>query len=131
MLPAVRHMPVLETPRLLLRPLTGDDVPALYALTTIPEIIRYVGNVPAASLEEARTILETGALRDYAVHGYGRHAIVWKESGAVIGFHGLKLVDEIGETELGYRLLPAYWGKGLATEAGRVLVEHAWRNVGL
>jgi ribosomal-protein-alanine N-acetyltransferase len=124
-------MPVFETPRLLLRPLTLDDVDALYELTTLPEVIRYVGDKPAVSREEARAILETGALRDYGVHGYGRHAVVLRETGAVIGFHGLKVVEEVGETELGYRLLPAHWGKGLASEAARVLVEHAWSGLGL
>jgi ribosomal-protein-alanine N-acetyltransferase len=125
------RMPVLETPRLLLRPLTLEDVDALYELTPVPEVIRYVGNAPAASREEARAILETGALRDYAVHGYGRHAVVLKQSGAMIGFHGLKVVEEVGETELGYRLLPAHWGQGLASEAARVLVAHAWSGLGL
>ena len=124
-------MPVFETPRLLLRPFTLDDVDPLYELNTVPEVIRYVGNKPAASRDEARAILEEGALRDYAVHGYGRHALVLRETGAVIGFHGLKVVEEVGETELGYRLLPAHWGKGLASEAASVLVEHAWRGLGL
>ena len=124
-------MPVLETPRLLLRPFTLDDVPALYELTSRPEVVRYVGNKPAASVAAARDLLEKGALRDYEVHGYGRHAVVLKETGGVIGFHGLKVMDEIGETELGYSLLPAHWKKGLATEAARVVVEHAWNVLGL
>jgi ribosomal-protein-alanine N-acetyltransferase len=125
-------MSVLATPRLLLRPFTLDDVRALYDLTTIPEVIRYVGNTPAKSLDEARAALEKGALRDYEVHGYGRHAVVLRETGKVIGFHGLKVVDEIGgDTELGYRLLPEHWGKGLASEAATVLVAHAWRELGV
>jgi [ribosomal protein S5]-alanine N-acetyltransferase len=124
-------MPILETPRLLLRPLTLEDVGPLFALTTIPEVIRYVGNRPSASIDEARHYLETGALRDYAIHGYGRHAVVLKETGAVIGFHGFKVMAELGETELGYRLLPEHWGKGLASEAAKMLVEHAWRGLAL
>jgi [ribosomal protein S5]-alanine N-acetyltransferase len=124
-------MPLFETPRLLLRPLTLEDAPALYDLMRRPEVVRYVGNKPTASLAEAKSLLEKGALRDYVVHGYGRHAVVLKETGAVIGFHGLKLVDEVGETELGYSLLPAHWRKGLASEAAQVLVAHAWKGLGL
>jgi len=127
----MEKMPILETARLLLRPLTLADVGPLFALTTIPEVIRYVGNRPSGSIDDARRYLESGALRDYEVHGYGRHAVVLKETGAVIGFHGFKVMTEIGETELGYRLLPAHWGKGLASEAAKVLVAHAWRGLGL
>jgi RimJ/RimL family protein N-acetyltransferase len=46
----------------------------------------------------------------------------------VIGFSGVKYVPEIGGTELGYRFLPEYWGRGLATEAGEASIEFA-RNL--
>ena len=115
----------LETARLRLRRFTFDDVPALYQLGSLPAVIRYIGNQPVASLEAARENLIKGPLRDYEVHGFGRLACVWKESGAVIGFCGVKHLDELGENELGYRFLPEYWGKGLATEAGRAVIDHA------
>lgn len=115
----------LETQRLILRRFTLDDVPALYQLGTIPEIIRYAGNTPLASLEAARENLIKNPLRDYEVHGFGRLACVWKETGAVIGFSGIKHLDELNENELGYRLLPEFWGMGLATEAGFAVIDHA------
>ena len=124
--PAARDR--VETARLLLRRFTLDDVPALYQLGSIPAVIRYTGNRPVASLEAARENLIKAPLRDYAVHGFGRLACVWKASGEVIGFCGIKHLDDLDENELGYRFLPEYWGKGLATEAGRALVAHA-RNV--
>lgn len=119
------HRDLLETPRLHLRRFTFDDVPVLYQLGTIPEVIRYVGAKPMASLEQAREYLIKMPLRDYEVHGFGRLACVWKETGAVIGFSGIKHLDELDENELGYRFLPEYWGKGLATEAGRAMIDHA------
>jgi RimJ/RimL family protein N-acetyltransferase len=115
----------LETERMILRRFTLDDVPALYQLGTLPEIIRYAGNTPLASLEAARENLIKNPLRDYEVHGFGRLACVWKETGAVIGFSGVKHLDELGENELGYRLLPEFWGMGLATEAGLAVIDHA------
>ena len=54
--------------------------------------------------------MDAAPFRDYATYGYGRFACVWKESGAVIGFSGVKYVPEIGDTELGYRFLPEFWG---------------------
>lgn len=64
------------------------------------------------------------------MYGYGRFACVWKETGQVIGFSGIKFLEEIQETELGYRFLPEYWRKGLATEAGSAVLEFA-KTLGL
>ena len=116
---------VLETPRLILRSFTLDDVDAMYQLMTVPDVIRYVGNKPAQSKQDVLDYLQQHPLRDYQVYGYGRFACVWKETGQVIGFSGIKYLEEISETELGYRFLPEFWGKGLATEAGQAVIEFA------
>jgi len=116
---------VIDTGRLILRRFTLDDLPAFYQLCSRPEIIRYAQSTPLASLEEARAMMHAAPFHDYATYGYGRFACVWKESGEVIGFSGVKYVPEIGDTELGYRFLPEFWGLGLATEAGRASIEFA------
>lgn len=121
---------VLETPRLILRSFTLDDVDAMYQLMTVPDVIRYVGNKPAQSKQDTLDYLQQHPLRDYQVYGYGRFACVWKETGQVIGFSGIKYLEEISETELGYRFLPEFWGKGLATEAGSAVIEFA-KSLGL
>jgi RimJ/RimL family protein N-acetyltransferase len=121
---------VLETPRLVLRAFTLDDVDAMYQLMTVPEVIRYVGNTPAQSKQDTLDYLLQHPLRDYQVYGYGRFACVWKATGQVIGFSGIKYLEEIQETELGYRFLPEYWGKGLATEAGHAVMRFA-QDLGL
>lgn len=124
-------MTIIETQRMLLRKFDAGDAHAFLKLGSIPEIIRYVGNVPLTSLAEAEAVLAAAPLRDYQVHGYGRFACVWKETGEVIGFSGLKFIDELAETELGYRFLPEYWGRGLATEAGQASIEYARSCLGL
>ena len=121
----------IETERLLLRWFREDDVQALYLLGSIPEIVRYTQNKPFASVEEARALLHAAPFHDYATHGYGRFACVWKATGEVIGFSGVKYVPEFADTELGYRFLPEYWGRGLATEAGQASIDYARSTVGL
>jgi RimJ/RimL family protein N-acetyltransferase len=122
---------VIDTGRLILRRFTLDDLEAFFALGSRPEIIRYAQSTPLASIDEAREFMAAAPLRDYATYGYGRFACVWKETGAVIGFSGVKYVPEIGDTELGYRFLPEFWGKGLATEAGRASIDFARSDLGL
>jgi ribosomal-protein-alanine N-acetyltransferase len=121
---------VLETQRLLLRAFTLDDVDALYQLMTVPEVIRYVGNRPAQSKQDTLDYLIQHPLRDYQLYGYGRFACVWKKTGQVIGFSGIKFLEELQQTELGYRFLPQYWRQGLATEAGQAVIRFA-QDLGL
>jgi RimJ/RimL family protein N-acetyltransferase len=115
----------IDTGRLLLRRFVEDDVEALYQLCSRPEIIRYAQSEPIASREAARDFMRAAPFHDYATYGYGRFACVWKATGEVIGFSGIKYVPEIGENELGYRFLPEFWGVGLATEAGRASIDFA------
>jgi [ribosomal protein S5]-alanine N-acetyltransferase len=122
---------VIDTGRLILRRFTLDDLPAFYQLCSRPEIIRYAQSTPLASLEQARAMMHAAPFQDYATYGYGRLACVWKDSGDVIGFSGVKYVPEIGENELGYRFMPEFWGWGLATEAGRASIEYARSDLGL
>lgn len=115
----------IETERLLLRAFTADDAEAYYPLCVIPEVIRYVGNQPMSSVEAVRASLLDGPIRDYAKYGFGRFAVIWKETGQLLGFSGLKYLPQFAEVELGYRLLPEFWGKGLASEAGRASIDFA------
>jgi ribosomal-protein-alanine N-acetyltransferase len=121
----------LETERLLLRRFTLDDIDAFNELGTNPQAIRYVGNQPFASVEVARQTLAAAPLADYAKHGYGRFACVWKQTGQVIGFCGPKFLPDTGEVDLGYRFLPDFWGIGLATESARASIDYARRHLGL
>ncbi len=121
----------LETDRLLLREFTLDDVDAFFQLCTDPEVTRYTGDGRSATFEEVRGYLLNAPIADYAKHGFGRLACVLKSSGQVIGFAGLKYLDDLGEVDVGYRFLPAYWGIGLATEASRAVLEDGFTRLKL
>jgi RimJ/RimL family protein N-acetyltransferase len=121
----------METTNLILRPFTLDDAEAWLPLISLPEIIRYTGDTPTSSVEEAREILRSRPLRDYAVHGFGRMAVIEKASGRLVGFSGLKYVAELDEVDIGYRFLPDCWGKGYATESARAVMEQDARLHGI
>ncbi|KAA9327482.1 GNAT family N-acetyltransferase [Hymenobacter busanensis] len=118
-----------ETARLALRPITAADYDLYYLLNTDAEVMRHIG--PPRSPELVREFLANMAA-DYARWpGLGRWFTVEKATGAVVGIHLLKPLEASGHIELGYRLLPAYWGRGYATEMGRALVEYGFQELGL
>lgn len=121
---------MLETERLLLREFDEDDLEAFFLLCSVPEVVRYTG-FSLDNIEQARENLRTRPMADYLKHGYGRWACVLKEDGTVMGFAGLKYLDELNEVDLGYRFLPEYWGRGLATEAARPVVDYGFRELQL
>ena len=120
---------ILRTDRLLLREFSEGDAAVFHALNSDPEVMRYTGEAPSRNMEEARRRLRE--YPDHREHGYGRWALVLAEGGQVIGFNGLKYLPELGETDIGYRLFPEYWGRGLATESSLAVVRFGFEVLGL
>jgi len=122
---------ILETERLLLREYVEDDAESFYRLNSDPEVLRFTGDDPVVTAEQARTILRNYPMKDYRVHGFGRWACVLRSDGEVIGFAGLKYLPETSEIDLGYRLLPTHWGQGFATEACHAVVGYGFETLKL
>ena len=116
---------VLQTPRLTLRRFTAADAPAMFRLGSDPMVMRYIGSPPMQTEEEALVYLQSHPLLDYQRTGFGRLAMERPPTGDIIGFCGLKWVDEINGFDLGYRLLQPYWGQGLAVEAAVAVLADA------
>jgi ribosomal-protein-alanine N-acetyltransferase len=118
---------LLQTERLILRRFTVDDAEEFFPLASHPDILRYTGELPKKSVAEVRQLLLERSIHDYEVYGYGRMACVEKSTGRLIGFSGLKYVDELKDVDIGYRFLPDCWGKGYATESARILMQEGIR----
>lgn len=106
---------IAETPRLLLRELQPTDAQSFYALNSNPNVIRYTGNTAFATEDEAKEFLENYS--DYQLNGYGRWAVILKDSGQFIGWCGLKYDADTQQTDIGFRFFEEEWGKGYATES--------------
>lgn len=125
----------LETPRLLLRPLAESDADGMFELDSDPEVHKYLGNKPIKTLQEAKDVISF-IHRQYTDNGIGRYAVIEKVSGNFIGWSGLKFMTTIvnGKThyyDLGYRLIPSYWGKGYATESAIAWRDHAFSSMNI
>jgi len=122
--------PIVETARLVLRPLTPDDLGDLATLYADPEIRRYFPD-GTRTYEETRAELDWIIDVYYGRYGYGLWATVLKGTGTFIGRCGLLPweIDGRTEVEVAYLLDKRYWGRGLATEAARAIVDHAFATL--
>ena len=121
---------VLETERLVLRRLSMADLDALARLYADPEVRRWFPD-GVRTYEQTREELAWIIDVYYVRYGYGLWAMILKETGAFIGRCGLLPWEIEGRTEVevAYLLDPRYWGRGLATEAARAIVDHAFATL--
>ena len=124
-------MTYLQTERLELRPFTLDDASAYWPLVSNPDVLRHTGESPLQSLAEVRRLITARPLRDYVTYGYGRLACIEKATGELVGFCGLKYLEDLCETDIGYRFLPRCWGIGYATESATAVMRHGKDILGL
>lgn len=122
---------ILETSRLLLREHAEADAEAFFALASDPDVTRYLGVPALTSVEEAREVLIAHPLADYRKHGFGRWAVIDKATGEMVGYSGLKHLEELGEVDVAWVLRPDRWGRGLATEAGRASLAYGFDRLAL
>jgi RimJ/RimL family protein N-acetyltransferase len=123
-------MPNLETARLILRPLRKDDVDLFAELMANPDFMRF--SLGPYTREQTAAFVENviGWERDSLPSQF---AVIIRSNDTLIGYCGFfhQVVDEIEEIEIGYRLDPDYWNKGIATEAARAVRDHAFRHLKL
>lgn len=122
---------IIETKRTILRKFVEDDIEAVYEFNSNKEVQKFTGDELITSLAQARVLITQVSQKDYDDYGYGRWALYYKPDRKVIGFAGLKYLPEIGETDIGFRFLPAYWGKGLATEVSVEIIKYGFDTLGL
>ena len=107
---------ILTTERLSLRYFNPEkDAEAMYLLNSNPNVMRYTGDTPFASVDASYAFL--CAYNDYEKYGFGRFAIDLNTTGETIGWCGLKYHERGNFVDLGYRLFEEHWNKGYATEA--------------
>ena len=127
---------IFETDRLAVRPWTLDDVEAALEMYGDVEVMRYLGrDGPGAtigSVEEMRDRLERAIAKYPPNQKYIYAAVVFRESGQVIGTALLKPLElsdgksSLEEIEIGWHLRRSCWGLGFGTEIGLALIRHGF-----
>lgn len=126
---------IIETPRLIIREITLDDLQGMFELDSNAKVHKYLGNDLVKSIEDSEKLI-TFIKQQYLDNGIGRWAMVEKDSGNFMGWTGFKFISETingqsGYYDLGYRMLPRYWGKGYATESAKACLRYAQETLKL
>jgi RimJ/RimL family protein N-acetyltransferase/uncharacterized glyoxalase superfamily protein PhnB len=114
----------LYTERLILRPVSQEDLPAFFAILSDPVAMRFMPTRPHRSIEETKAWMAA------EMSGEGAHywAICPQDAEQAIGY-----VNFLGETRfpgMGYVIHRNYWGRGYATEACRTVLKYGFERLG-
>ncbi|MGQ4242260.1 GNAT family N-acetyltransferase [Enterococcus casseliflavus] len=116
----------LETPRLLLRPVSLADAADMFAYANDEEATRFV--FPKhASLEETKQQIASY----FIAMPLGKFGIEEKVTGKLVGTIDLRIDSDTATGELGYIVNRAYWGQGIVPEAAMVLLHFGFETLEL
>jgi RimJ/RimL family protein N-acetyltransferase len=125
--------PTLMTDRLVLRPLTMDDLDDLAALHAEESFWRYPFG-RGWSRSETESFLER-TIERYREPAPDVSAVVIAETAELAGWAGLSVPTFLPEilpaVEVGWRLGERHRGRGFATDAGRAWVRYGFKELGL
>jgi RimJ/RimL family protein N-acetyltransferase len=134
----VRDRPeIFVTPRLVAsRWDPARDAEAAYAIYSDPEVVRFIGNRPATSVEDQRERLMQVLERDVALGApFGGFPLFTREGWTLVGTALIQPLRDAerrwleGEIEIGWHLGRAFWGRGYATETGRALIAYGFAEL--
>ena len=117
----------IETQRLLLRPLRGEDFDAYALFMSDPESTRYLGGVQPRSVAWRGFLTVAGA---WAVQGFAMFSVIEKSSGRWIGRVGPWQPEGWPGTEVGWGIVTDRCGLGYATEAAAASIDWAFAELG-
>ena len=124
----------LHTKRLTINDHVLEDLSAMHRLLTDPLAMRYLDDIKTSTLEETRENLLV-AIEESQSHKRSKYFFKMETlAGEYVGEIGFTVTLDcpIGKiVNLGYFLLPEFWGKGLVTEAAQEVIRFAFEEAGV
>jgi len=123
--------PILETTRCRLRPVTTDDAPFILHLMGDPDVTQYLGRHPLPDLESAQQ-----SVNKYASQFDAQTGMVWlicrRDDDTIMGNCLIfNLLKDHYRAEIGYALVPEWWGIGIMSEVLPVALDFAFDSMHL
>ena len=120
----------LRSPRLLLRRLENDDLAALCAYRSLPDVARFQDWDSFSLQDGVRLIAEQSSQEENVSGTWLQLAIVRQDNGEMIGDCGMHFRrEDVSQMELGITLAPSQQGHGYATEALTSVIDHAFARL--
>lgn len=120
----------LQSARLVLEPITADDVAVLVRHWSEQRVRRYLWRDTPIDDDTVGELVQTSDA-DFAQHGHGIWALRARDADALIGMCGLRRMRGAPWPELLYSLRPRFWGQGLAHEAAVTVLRYAFEELGV
>lgn len=123
--------PIIETDRLVLRPLERGDAKSLLTIFSDPEVMKYWNTPPWASIQDATDFIES-AQADLDSEAAITLGILAKETEELMGKCMLFGHDKTSRrAEIGFGIGRRYWGKGFIQEAGLALIAYGFETLNI
>lgn len=123
-------IPTLATPRMILRGFSSDDVEPLHEILSEPGVLRYFPSSDPPPVERVEKLIENHKSH-WTKLGFGWWAVMDRIENELLGWCGLGLLEDSGETEIKYLFKRSAWGQGMATESATACVDYAFQEVEL
>jgi ribosomal-protein-alanine N-acetyltransferase len=122
--------PVLVTARCELRPVAADDIAELHALWVAPGVRRYLWDDEIIPAERTADAVRTSEAL-FRERRFGLWALRLKDQASIAGFAGVWPFLDPPEFELLYGVGEPHWGRGLAVEASRAVLDYCRDALGV
>ena len=124
------NIPTVTTQHLTLRPLTMNDLEAMFRVFSEQDILKYFPNPNPPTMDRVQKMIET-QIQQWEKYGLGSWGVVPHGETELAGWNGLQYLPETNETEVGYMLSRKFWGKGYSTEGALAGLEFGFKTLGI
>lgn len=121
---------IIKTERYLLRPIVGSDIDFIHEALSNPSVTKYYG-VHFETLEETKEQMTwySNLINENLGIWWCIEDLALKELVGAGGYNNL--VKEIGKAEIGFWVLPNYWGQGVMQECFPAIIDYGLTSLGL
>ena len=120
-------LPIIETPRLILRAPRAEDFQDWSASMADAETMHFLGGANPPMMAWRNITSVVGA---WSIVGFSMFSVIEKETGHWVGRLGPWRPEGWPGNEIGWAIARAYWGRGYATEGAQAAMDFAFENLG-